>query len=101
MTESTVPLTNAGQAVVSAVARQIERMSKEEVQALVAKALLDLQTENAALKARIEELEKENTRLLWQWSRALFRESDYENFDPSEYTVPAEEVLAALEQIKD
>ena len=71
------------------------------MQALVAKALLEVQNENAVLKLRIQELEEANTKLMWQWSRSLFNEKDYENFDPSEYTVPAAEVLAALDQIKE
>ena len=98
---STPVLNDAQQILASAVAHQVERMSMEEVQALVAKDQLELQSENAALKKRIEELEAENNRLAWNFSRSLFNEKDYENFDPSEYTVPVEEVLAAIDAIKE
>jgi hypothetical protein len=98
---STPILNDAQQILASALAHQVERMSKEEVQALVAKGQLELQNENAALKRRIEELEAENTRLAWNFSRSLFNEKDWENFDPSEYTVPMEEMLAEMEKLQD
>jgi cell division protein FtsB len=101
-TNESVPVQcDVHQILASAVAHQVERMSKEEVQALVAKSQLELQDENAALKKRIEQLEAENSRLAWQFSRSLFNEKDYETFDPSQYTVPVEEVLAAIDAIKE
>ncbi len=101
-TAASMPLlSDAHQILATAVAHQVERMSKEEVQALVAKGQLELQNENAALKKRIEQLEAENTLLAWKFSRSLFNEKEYENFDPSQYSVPKEEVLAAIDALTE
>jgi predicted nuclease with TOPRIM domain len=99
----------------SAVAHQIERMSKEELQALVAKAHLELQNENAALKQRvaqleeeagakakkIEKLEADKTKLHYKIARLEFDETEYDNFDPSEYTIPFEQTLAEANKLFD
>ena len=109
---NTIPiptLNDAQQMLVSAVAHQIERMSKEEVQALVTKANVELQAENAALKKRIDELdeksaenaqmieklEADKVRLYYEIAHLSFDQEEFEkNFDPSEYTVPVEDMLA-------
>src|SRR5437763_715589 len=101
----TIPIvSDAQQVLASAVARQIERLSKEEVQALVATADLALQKENAALRQRILELEADLARLqhmqaeyqrtVYKLTRDFVTEKDWENFDPGEYTISAEELLA-------
>ncbi len=110
------PIPNAAQNVLaSAVAHQIERMSKEDLQALVAKAHLELQNEVAALKQRIaqlegeaganakkiEKLEADKTKLHYKIGRLEFDEKEYENFDPSEYTVPFEQTLAEAKKLLD
>jgi predicted nuclease with TOPRIM domain len=99
--ESTPTQVAAQQTLVSAVAHHIEQMSKDELETLAAKALGDLQAENAALRKRIQQLEQDkakleadNERLLYKISRSLFDEKDYENFDTNDYSVPVEEMLA-------
>jgi hypothetical protein len=106
--ESAALQSDAQHILASAVAHQVERMSKDELQTLVANAHVELQNENAVLKERIKqleeknaELEAENLRLLYRISRSLFDEKDYENFDPSEYTVPVEEMLAEARALLD
>jgi predicted nuclease with TOPRIM domain len=108
------PISGAAQQILaSAVAHQLERMSKEEVQAMVAKALLELQNENAALTKRIEQfetkaaedagviekLEADKVQLYYKIGRLSFDPEEWEKtFDPSEYTVPVEEMLANARQ---
>jgi hypothetical protein len=99
--ESTPTQIAAQQTLVSAVVHHIEHMSKDELQTLAEKALGDLQAENAALQERVQQLERhkarleaENERLLYKISHSLFDETDYENFNPSDYSVPVEEMLA-------
>lgn len=109
---NTIPtpmLNDAQQILVSAVAHQIERMSKEEVQALVAKVHAELQAENDALKNRvsaldakamehaqlIEKLEADKLRLYYKIADLSFDREEFEkNFDPNDYIVPVEDMLA-------
>jgi hypothetical protein len=94
-------LNDAQQVLASAIAHHVETMTKDELQALTTRAHLELQSENAELKKRIKELEDDYNKLALQYSRSLFDEKDYENFDPSQFTVPAEELLAAIDQLKE
>lgn len=101
--------------IATAVAHQIERMTKEEVQALVEQARLDFQSENEALKRRIVQLEQdaadkerekqqlaaERDRLAWELSRRLFDEKEWDNFDPSQFHVTKQETLAAIDAVKE
>ena len=96
------------QILATAVAHRIEHMTKEEMQALMAKAHVDLQSENAALQQRVAQLEEEKVkldaqveRLMYRISRSLFNEKDWENFDPSDYSGSAEELLAQMDKITD
>ena len=108
-TMNAIPVpTDAHQILAAAVAHRIEHMSRDELQALVAKAHGDLQGENAALRQRVTQLEGENAkldahvlRLMYRISRSLFDEKDYENFDPSEYTVSMEELFAEVKRITE
>jgi hypothetical protein len=94
------PHNDAHQELVSAVARQVELMSKEEVQALLAKATVELQNENSALKKQIEKLEADKVRLYYQVGRLSFDPEEWEKtFDPRDYTVPAEEMLAEARKL--
>lgn len=91
----------------AAVAHQIERMSKEEVQALVNRAPIELEKEIAALKERVVALEakaaerEEYIRMLCRYIGKL--ELDPEElertFDPSEYTIPIEQTFAEIEKL--
>ena len=74
MIESTSAPNAAYQVLATAVALQVERMSQEELQALVEKAGADLRAENKSLRDRIAQLEKENTRLLHTIGRLEFGE---------------------------
>ena len=94
---NTIPnatMNDAQQVFMAAVAHQIERMSKEELQALVAKVDVELQNENAALKKRVEQLEADKLKLLYEVACSKVTEKDFENFDPSKYTVPVEEMMS-------
>jgi predicted nuclease with TOPRIM domain len=104
----TLPAIDAQQILATAVAHRIEHMTKEELQTLLAKAHVDLQNENAALQQRIKQLEEEKAeleaqylRLAYKYSRSLFNEKDWENFDPSEYSGSAEELIAMVRDIVD
>lgn len=93
-TAASIPLlSDAHQILATAVAHQVERMSKEEVLALVAKGQVELQNENAALKKRVEQLEADKLKLLYEVERAQVTEKDFEGFDPSEYSVPVATML--------
>ena len=105
-TSPSIPVVyDAQQVLAAAVAHRVEHMSQDELQALIAKAHGELKHENSTLHERIKDLEEEkaalesqNERLLYKLSRSLFDEKDYEGFDPSEYTVPWEEMLADARQ---
>jgi predicted nuclease with TOPRIM domain len=105
----TQPVTDAYQVLASAVAHQVERMSKDEVQTLLAKAMAEIQKENAVLKTRIEQLEAkaveyaqtinkleaDKVRLYYKIAHLSFDPEEFERtFDPSEYTVPVEQMMA-------
>src|ERR1043165_3934328 len=106
---------NAQQVLATALAHRVERMSKEELEQLAAEAQLALQTEIADLRKRLQQAEQEAAqhrqtiekrdaeilRLQYQISRSFFSEKDWENFDPSEYTIPFEETLAELMKLKE
>jgi hypothetical protein len=103
---STPPTSDAQQFLFSAIARQIAAMSKEEVQALVTKAQVELEKENAALKERVAKLEAEGTerekyiKMLCRYIGKLEVDpEDWENFDPSECTIPMEQTLADAEKL--
>jgi predicted nuclease with TOPRIM domain len=98
-----LPASDPQQILATAVGHRIEHMTKDELQTLLAKAQVDLQNENAALQQRIKQLEEEKAqleaqylRLGYKYSRSLFHEKDWENFDPSEYSGSAEELLAMV-----
>jgi len=103
------PLASDPQRILAtAIAHRIEHMTKEELQALLAKTQVELQNENAALQARIKQMEEEKTqleaqnlRLMYRISRSLFDEKDWENFDPSEYTFSVEDLMAEMDKIKE
>jgi len=104
----TLPAIDPQQILATAVAHRIEHMTKDELQSLLAKAQVDLQNENVALQQRIKQLEEEKTqleaqylRLGYKYSRSQFNEKDWENFDPSEYSGSAAELLAMIDSIAD
>ena len=56
--------------------------------------ICQMEEELAQSQQCIVDLRAQYERLILRVSRSLFAEKDYENFDPSEYTVPVEEMLA-------
>jgi hypothetical protein len=101
------------QILIAAIAHQIEHMSKEDLQAVINKALLELQGENARLKERVweleevaarnaqlvEKLEAEKTKLHYKIARLEFDPEEWENFDFSECTIPFEQSLAEAKKL--
>jgi hypothetical protein len=53
------------------------------------------------LHQQIEGLKAEKERLYYQIGRLAFDEKEWENFDPSEYTVSLEEILEVVNEIKE
>ena len=60
-----------------------------------------LEQELQATKQALHKVEEERNRLAWDLSRRLFNEKDWENFDPSEYTVSLDEILTAIDSVKE
>ena len=51
------------------------------------------------MRERIEKLEAEKVRLYYKIARLEFNEKDWEDFDPSEYTVPFADMLDDMKKL--
>lgn len=106
---NTIPTTpnpiEAQNVLAAAVAHQIERMSKEEVQALVNKApnlkeIAALKERIAALEAKAAEREEYIKMLCRYIGKLEIQPEEWEkNFDPSQCTIPMEQTLAEAEKL--